>query len=106
MEQEKVVNSELGTVTEFKTVFNRLTKKHQVNAIKVLIDGANGDAPKEVWLSTNKEHNVNNDMPPQSTKTKALLTKLPNTHQLILTTCTWLNVGAFTPQERLQDVFE
>ncbi|WP_069357751.1 AAA family ATPase [Burkholderia cenocepacia] len=60
VEQEKVVNSELGTVTEFKTVFNRLTKKHQVNAIKVLIDGANGDAPKEVWLSTNKEHNVNN----------------------------------------------
>lgn len=53
----KLLNSEIGTVTEFKTVFNKLTKQEQVVALRVKIDGDDG---KEVWLNTNKEHSVTN----------------------------------------------
>lgn len=55
VEPVKLLNSEMGTVTEFKTVFNKLTKKEQVDAIRVKMDGG-----KEVWLNTNKEHSVSN----------------------------------------------
>lgn len=53
VDQEKLMNSDLGTVKQFRTVFNKLTKKNMVSAVQVDLD--NG---KTVWLSTNKEHNI------------------------------------------------
>lgn len=57
VEPVKLLNSEIGTVTEFKIQFNKLTKQEQIVAMKVKIDGDDG---KEVWLNTNKEHSVTN----------------------------------------------
>lgn len=53
VDQENLMNSDLGTVKKFRTVFNKLTKKDMVTAVQVELDSG-----KTVWLSTNKEHNI------------------------------------------------
>ncbi|VVD69502.1 AAA family ATPase [Pandoraea morbifera] len=49
VEQQRVFNSDTGTIIEFKSQLNRLTKKTSIVAMRVQLD--NG---KQVWVNTNR----------------------------------------------------